>query len=150
MIKIDLNIVIGKRLREVRGVFSGKANLSCRKFAIILDETRSVLANYESGRTSIPADFLNKLYERGINPIYIIAGEGSMFAENKAGIELKAFVESKIKSKTKKIHTPESNKDKGTVVILEGDGIADLTAPIISVAAGRLKNTKKDKSEKTQ
>ncbi|MFW5702163.1 MAG: hypothetical protein ACOCX7_04370, partial [Bacteroidota bacterium] len=53
------------------------------------------IRNYESGRTSIPARLLAELYYRGIAPVYMLTGEGPMFADNERGRELAARIAAK-------------------------------------------------------
>ena len=50
-----------------------------------MGETKDNIANYENGRAYIPNRLLIALYERGFNPIYILSGEGSIFASNGRG-----------------------------------------------------------------
>ena len=78
-------IEIGKRLREVRLNYLENIKLSIPDFAIELGESKYNIANYERGIANIPNRLLVSLYEKGFNPIYILTGEGSMFADNKTG-----------------------------------------------------------------
>ncbi|MCX6147349.1 MAG: hypothetical protein NTW25_08885 [Candidatus Kapabacteria bacterium] len=84
---------VGKRLREVRSIFNEGTKLSGEQFAYLLEETGDRIRNYELGRATVPVRLLFALYNRGINPIYIIAGEGSIFADNKEGKKFKKIVE---------------------------------------------------------
>jgi hypothetical protein len=114
------NLEIGNRLKEVRSIFNEGGKLSAEQFAYLLEETGDRIRNYELGRAGIPVRLLYNLYYRGINPIYIITGEGSVFAPNKEGEEL----ENKIVSKTmvqNNMKLVKENKDS-----------------IIKVAAGKL------------
>jgi len=77
-------------LRLIRNVFNEGGKLTADQFAFLLGETRDKITNYELGRASIPIRLLYELYNRGINPIYLITGEGSCFAANKAGQEFAA------------------------------------------------------------
>lgn len=88
----ELNIEAGKRLRKVRDVFHDGVKLSADQFAFILDETGDRIRNYELGRASISIRLLLSLYKRGINPTYIITGEGDIFADNKAGKDRKEAI----------------------------------------------------------
>lgn len=78
-------IEIGKRLREVRLHYLENIKLSIPDFALELGESKYNIANYERGIANIPNRLLVSLYEKGFNPIYILTGEGSMFAQNNAG-----------------------------------------------------------------
>lgn len=92
----DINILIGKRLREVREIFNEGGKISTTQFAYLLSETRDRISNYENGRSAVPVKLLYELYLRGINPNYIISGEGEVFANNDAGKIFMAKVQSKI------------------------------------------------------
>ncbi len=91
----DLKNSIGKRLREIRNIFLEGDKVSARQFANALGETKDNIANYENGRANIPNRLLLRLYERGFNPIYILSGEGSIFAENENGDTLKEKIDTK-------------------------------------------------------
>ena len=82
---ISINQEIGTRLREVRTLFNEGGKVSATQFAYLLNTTRDKIANYESGRSALPLTIIFLLYQRGINPIYLICGEGSMFAPNMEG-----------------------------------------------------------------
>lgn len=112
----DLNLEIGNRLREIRDIFHEGVKLSADQFAFVLDETGDKVRNYELGRAAVSIRMLHKLYEKGINPTYIITGEGDIFADNEAGKERRAAI--------------KLNYEKGK---LEQDN------QIILVAAGKLK-----------
>lgn len=88
MNKFDLEA--GERLKFIREIFNEGSKLSARQFAYILGESRDKIANYETGRSSIPIDLLKKLHDRGYNVVFIITGEGSLFASNKKGEVLKS------------------------------------------------------------
>lgn len=81
----DLNIEVGLRLKQVRHFFNEGKKLSAEQFGHLLGESRDNIANYEMGRAGVPIRVLFELYERGINPTYIITGDGKVFADNKAG-----------------------------------------------------------------
>lgn len=89
------NLEIGLRLKEIRNMFNEGSKLSAEQFAYLLEETGDRIRNYELGRAGIPVRLLYNLYFRGINPIYVITGEGSIFAPNSKGKELKRQIESK-------------------------------------------------------
>lgn len=91
----EINKKIGKRLRQIRNIANEGTKLSARQFAYLLDETPDKILNYENGRASISVKLLINLYYRGFNPVYILIGEGSVFADNEAGIELRRRFENK-------------------------------------------------------
>ncbi len=102
----NLNKEIGERIRFIRSIFNEGGKLSANQFAHLLGETVHKILNYESGRVAVPPSFLLNLYKRGINPIFIISGEGSIFAPNTAGIELRRKIEVKL---------PQKFKEKATI-----------------------------------
>ena len=85
----NLNKEIGKRLREIRNIANEGTKLSARQFAHLLDETTDKILNYENGRAAVSVQVLINLYYRGFNPVYILTGEGSIFADNAVGSGLK-------------------------------------------------------------
>lgn len=85
----------GKRLREIRYIFLEGEKVSRKQFAYALGENKDNITNYEIGRANIPNRVLLALYERGFNPVYILTGEGSIFADNEAGRVLKDIINSK-------------------------------------------------------
>jgi len=91
----ELNRTIGKRLREVREIFNEGGKLSARQFAYLVDETTDKILNYETGRAAISIQLLINLYHRGFNPVYILTGEGSMYAANSEGIKMSNKIENK-------------------------------------------------------
>lgn len=93
----NYNLEIGKRLKNIRMIFNEGAKLSSEQFAYLLGETGDKIRNFELGRSALPVRVLYNLYLRGINPVYVISGDGSMFADNEAGVEFKRKVESKRK-----------------------------------------------------
>jgi transcriptional regulator with XRE-family HTH domain len=99
----EIKKTIGKRLREIRAVFLEGDKVSGRQFANALGETQDNIANYENGRASIPNRLLLRLYERGFNPVYLLSGEGSIFADNHSGRALREKVNNK-KNKMAKVH----------------------------------------------
>ena len=64
--------------------------MSTRQFADSMEETKDNIANYENGRAFIPNRLMVNLYFRGYNPIYILAGEQSIYADNDAGRALRS------------------------------------------------------------
>lgn len=89
----DLNKEIGLRLKEVRKIYNGGFKATIEQFAALLGETKYNLTNYENGKANLPVRVLKVLYEIGINPLYIINGIGSKFADNEAGRILKEKIE---------------------------------------------------------
>lgn len=125
-------------MKEIRHVFNEGGKLSAMQFAHLLGETRDRIANYESGRTGIPAKLLYELYKRGINPVYIVAGKGSMFAENESGRLLRERFEERKQS--------AGLGDVKIVSLPEGGGAIDpkYSRPrIYTAAAGEIKRKKK-------
>lgn len=112
----ELNIEVGNRLREVRDIFHEGMKLSADQFAFLLDETGDKIRNYELGRAAVSIKVLRKLYDKGINPTYIVTGEGDIFADNRAGDERREAI--------------RKNLEKGKL---------EAEKRIILVAAGRLK-----------
>lgn len=113
----NINQEIGSRLREIRDIFHEGVKLSADQFAFILDETGDKIRNYELGRAAVSVRLLRKLHEKGINPTYIITGEGDIFADNKAG--------------EKRRETIKQNYEKGKLesenkIILAAAGILDV------------------------
>lgn len=86
---------IGSRLKEIRCMMNEGAKLSAEQFAYLLEETGDRIRNYELGRAGVPARLLYNLYYRGFNPIYILTGEGSVYAPNSKGEEIRKSIEAK-------------------------------------------------------
>jgi transcriptional regulator with XRE-family HTH domain len=128
----------GNRLREVRHIFNEGDKLSAKQFAYLLDETQDRILNYENGRAAISLQLLANLYHRGVNPVYILTGEGEIFAENEAGKALKA------KTRT------SANRQATVVAIdnLQGLSIGEMLikAEQYSAAAGDILKILKEKS----
>lgn len=77
---------IGERLRYIReNVLGDGVKLTASQCATLFNTSADKIRNYESGRSAVPVEFLVKLYRKGINPVFIIAGEGIPIADNKAG-----------------------------------------------------------------
>jgi len=89
----DFNKEIGSRLKEVRKIYNGGFKATIEQFAAILGETKYNLSNYENGKANLPVRVLKVLYEIGINPLFIINGVGSKFADNEAGRILREKIE---------------------------------------------------------
>lgn len=96
----NFNKEIGIRLKEVRKIYNGGYKATIEQFAAILGETKYNLTNYENGKANLPVRVLKVLYDIGINPLYIINGVGSKFADNEAGRNLKEKIEGKKDSET--------------------------------------------------
>lgn len=119
---------IGKRLRFVRSIFNEGSKLSTEQFAYLLGETRDNIANYEHARASIPARVLIELYHRGINPTWLLTGEGDIFANNKPGKDFRSRLE------RRNINANEISR----LALLHYD--ESQTMSVLKVAAGRRKN----------
>jgi transcriptional regulator with XRE-family HTH domain len=91
----EYNSIVGKRLQEIRKSFNEGTKLSVSQFAHLLGTTRDKITNYENGRSALPVSILYALYIRGISPVYIISGDGHIYADNTAGNLLKERIESK-------------------------------------------------------
>jgi hypothetical protein len=114
----ELNKKIGERLREIRNTYISKYKISVSQFADMFSETRDKITNYETGRSQIPVSLLVDLYNYGINPVYILTGEESVFATNSKGNKLKKLI-GKDSEQTKEIDDMKNN-----VIIIAN---ADLT-----------------------
>jgi transcriptional regulator with XRE-family HTH domain len=128
----EVNREIGKRLRLVRNIFNEGGKLSAQQFAFLLNETRDKIISYELGRSSIPVRMLIELYNRGINIIWLLTGDGDIFAKNEAGHRFKNNIkfDVNIKSEIEKLMKIDD---------------ADRDFPILKVAAGKIaKSQKKD------
>ena len=86
---MDKNKTPGDRLREIRLIANEGNKFTTAQFALLLKETAYNLGNYENGRANIPPRILVALYERGFNANWILTGEGSQFADNTRGRELR-------------------------------------------------------------
>ena len=131
----NINSEIGKRLRLVRNIFNEGGKLSAQQFAFLLNETRDKIISYELGRSSIPIRMLVELYNRGINIIWLLTGEGDIFAKNEAGRRFKNNIKFEINAKS------EIEK------LMKIDD-ADRDFPILKVAAGKIvKSSKKEENK---
>lgn len=99
---IDYNLSVGKRLQEIRKTFNEGTKLSASQFAHLLGTTRDKITNYENGRSSLPVSVLYSLYLRGINPVYIISGDGEIYADNAAGERIRKRIEQKKENEIRK------------------------------------------------
>lgn len=120
----NFNKEIGIRLKEVRKIYNGGYKATIEQFAAILGETKYNLTNYENGKANLPVRVLKVLYDIGINPLYIINGVGSKFADNEAGRNLKEKIEGK----------KDSEKD---ITKLSSEELIN-QAEILTVAAGNI------------
>ncbi len=125
---------VGARLKQIRSIFNEGGKLSADQFAFLLGETRDKIANYELGRASLPIRVLYELYKRGINPIYIISGEDSIFANNEVGQIFKEKIIEKIKlgAKFNSISQEILNEELKIEQKTENQGIIKLAAGKIS------------------
>ncbi|MDX9790065.1 MAG: helix-turn-helix transcriptional regulator [Candidatus Kapabacteria bacterium] len=128
---------VGDRLKKIRFIFNEGGKLSADQFAFLLGETRDKIANYELGRAGLPIRVIYELYKRGINPVYLISGEGSIFADNYEGQNFRARVAIKVKSGWKfsqqslDILLPSLEIDKDKLVNIE-----------LKLAAGKISSKK--------
>ncbi|MCX7737660.1 MAG: hypothetical protein N2319_13245 [Candidatus Kapabacteria bacterium] len=120
----NLNKEIGARLKEVRKIYNGGYKATIEQFAALLGESKYNLTNYENGKASLPVRVLKVLYDIGINPLYIINGYGSKFADNEAGNKLKEKIE--FQNEQEKDYSKMTSEE-----LLE-------QAKILSVAAGNI------------
>lgn len=152
---------IGSRLRFIRNIYHEGTRLSSKQFAHLFNESLHRILSYEQGRSNVPVYLIYQLYYRGINPIFLITGEDSLFAPNKAGKELNAKIKGKVSlSVLKEFNIPESAlelpltkaKEEGTKDMLEAD-LDELLqrAQMYAAAAGDLmKFIKAKQNEKKQ
>jgi len=119
---------IGRRLRIVRSIFNEGSKLSTEQFAYLLGESRDNIANYEHARASVPVRVLLELYCRGINPTWIITGEGSIFADNEAGRLFRNRLELRNINISEIIKVEQVKYDENQAI------------GVLKVAAGRIRN----------
>ncbi len=143
--------------------------LSIAQFSELLGEPKYNIQAYETGRANIPNRILVNLYEKGINPTFILTGEGSAFASNSSGRELQQKYLSNSSGKIKEAvsileEESETNTQplkgtlKGSVSLISSRKAAELSiseiltkAEQITVAADdivKILNEKKKKSAK--
>ncbi len=108
----EYNLSVGKRLQNIRKTFNEGTKLSANQFAHLLGTTRDKIVNYENGRSSVPVSILYSLYLRGINPVYLISGDGEIYAENTAGQLIRERMESMEKEKNRKKRIFRLDDDK--------------------------------------
>ncbi len=85
MSKNDVNLQIGKRLREARL----NLNVTKSEFAEVLDVSEEHYRKLEAGKTRLSADKMYILHDQhDIDPDYLILGS----SENVKGFDLDAFV----------------------------------------------------------
>lgn len=152
---------IGNRLRFIRNIYHEGTRLSSNQFAHLFNESLHRILSYEQGRSNVPVYIIYQLYYRGINPIFLITGEGSLFAPNKAGEELYEKIKGKVSNSVlNEFNIPESAlepplskaKDEGAKDLLETD-LDELLqrAQMYAAAAGDLmKFIKAKQNEKKQ
>ncbi len=119
---------IGQRLRFVRSIFNEGKKLSTEQFAHLLGESRDNIANYEHARASVPARVLIELYKRGINPTWVLTGDGDVFANNLPGKQRRKLL------KERGIDISEI-KELAKVEFEEHKEVK-----VLKVAAGKIKN----------
>ncbi|HOM04659.1 MAG TPA: helix-turn-helix transcriptional regulator [Candidatus Kapabacteria bacterium] len=119
---------IGRRLRIVRSIFNEGKKLSTEQFAHLLGETRDNIANYEHARASVPARVLIELYKRGINPTWVLTGDGDIFANNSQGKQRRKLL------KERNIDISETKQ----MAAVEFDEQREVK--VLKVAAGKIKN----------
>jgi hypothetical protein len=95
----ELKNEIAARLKEIRTIVLEGKSLSASQFASLIGEKSINYQNYESGKANLPVRVLVSLYYRGFNPIYILTGDGSVFADNEKGRELQKSIASKKENK---------------------------------------------------
>lgn len=82
---IALNKVVGIRLRAVRSIYNEGLRFTLEQFAHILNISWEKLNNYETGRSTLPMITLYDLYQRGINPMFLLLGKGDIFSDSEEG-----------------------------------------------------------------
>ena len=74
--------MIEQRLKEIRN----SVGLSQKDFGAIMGIAQTSYANYENGRSSIPASLLEALsLKLNLNLNWLITGEGNMYLDNALG-----------------------------------------------------------------
>ncbi len=119
---------IGQRLRFVRSIFNEGKKLSTEQFAHLLGESRDNIANYEHARASVPARVLIELYKRGINPTWVLTGDGDVFTNNLQGKQRRKLMKERgiDMSEIKELAKVEFEEHK--------------EVKVLKVAAGKIKN----------
>lgn len=147
----DLRKNISKRLKEVREkVFMNGVKLSTAQFAQLLNLSESKLRNYELGRSNIPVELIVKLYHKGINPIYLLTGEASVFADNSAGEQLSRRVNQPINSANSSQYLVHENQENyKSEKNFDPSGLSDEEKlSLITAVAGDLLAKKKSEQDK--
>jgi transcriptional regulator with XRE-family HTH domain len=122
------NKQIGNRIKAVRSIYNEGIRLTVEQFSHLLDISNEQLLNYENGRSALPINILIELYNRGINPIFILTGEADVLAGNKAGNELR-----------KKLHL--KNIDYNAIIndaLMSVPADSTLSLQTIKVSAGKI------------
>ncbi len=70
---------IGERIKEIRKTLG----LSQEQFSQKLGTSRRSVSKYETGDNALPDQVKLKLYDLGVNPTWLLSGEGSIFVEAK-------------------------------------------------------------------
>ncbi|MCX6155789.1 MAG: hypothetical protein NT007_16710 [Candidatus Kapabacteria bacterium] len=135
---MELKQEISERLRFIRENLIVKGiRLSAAQFADMFDTSEDKIRNYENARSNVSIELLILLYRHGINPIFLLTGEGSWFAENKAGKQLASDF--------------KTSKNAGLItnlVKIDGSSLADRKAVrIVNAAAGDIKASIKSKKK---
>ena len=131
----NLNKEIGARLRLIRSIFNEGGKLSAEQFGYLLHQNTDKILNYELGRASIPLELLIELYYRGYNPVFILTGKESIFANNSEGKKRKKELEKRGIDIEKLIAQ--------NVVSIEKLNEESQKLPILNVAAGKIATKRK-------
>lgn len=131
----NLNKEIGARLRLIRSIFNEGGKLSAEQFAYLFNQNTDKILNYELGRASIPLELLISLYERGYNPIFILTGKETIFANNSEGKKRKKELEMR--------GINVQNLALQNVVSIEKLEENNSKYPVIGVAAGNIRTKRK-------
>jgi hypothetical protein len=143
----EFNTLVGIRLKKIRHIFNEGGRLTAEQFAYLIGESGDKIRNYELGRSALPLRVVWILYERGINPVYLISGEGSVFADNHAGRVFKSKVEArnKITGDVELINIYSDKKSINEKSYKHNEDIGKYEIPVVRAAAGRINIQDKDK-----
>jgi len=130
---LELNKNIGNRIKAIRHIYNEGIRLTVEQFAHLLDINTEKLLNYESGRSALPISVLLELYNRGINPIFILTGNGEIFANNNVGRSLKKSI------LNKNINFDDTVNDILARTSEKENKLKLIASPIIKVSAGKIK-----------
>lgn len=133
-----MNKEIGARLRLIRSIFNEGGKLSAEQFGYLLHQNTDKILNYELGRASIPLELLIDLYYRGYNPVFILTGKESIFANNTEGKKRRQ----ELKNRGIDIEKLISQN----IVSIEKLKTETQAMPVINVAAGRIEAKRKKES----